>query len=263
MSDPLLLAKDIHLDFPVISPAERKLMTNPIKFLIDFYFSRSLRKPVKILDGLNFTVNAGDRLAIIGHNGAGKSTLLRLLAGIYYPTSGSLTINGTAKGLFDVSMGMNPNATGLENIYLRGLQMGMTLGEIKTKIPQIMEFTELDNDIHKVFDTYSSGMRLRLAFAVSTMIEPDILLMDEWLGAGDVRFKSKVKQRMDGLVEKSTSLVLASHNTGLLKQLCTKGLVIEKGKQVFFGPLDEAIAAYEELVKPKTDQGTDDATAHD
>ena len=249
---PLLNVENIGLDFPVLEPGERKLMTSPMKVLLDFYFVRSLRKPVTILDDLNFSVRPGERLGVLGHNGAGKSTLLRMLAGIYQPTRGTLTVNGSAKGLFDVSMGMSPNATGLENIYLRGLQMGMSLGVIKSKIPAVMEFTELGQDIHKIFDTYSSGMRLRLAFAISTMVEPDILLMDEWLGAGDARFKTKVKDRMDGLVEKSRALVLASHSIGLLKSLCTHGLVLEAGKQIYYGPLEDAIKHYELLVSTES-----------
>jgi len=245
---PLIDAKAISLSFPSLTPADRKLMTDPLKFLLDFYLSRPSRKSVQVLNNVSFVVNPGDRLGILGHNGAGKSTLLRLLSGVYSPTSGEIHINGKAKGLFDVSSGMSLDATGLENVYLRGLQMGMTISEIKAKIPSIMEFTELEDNIHRIFGTYSSGMRLRLAFAISTMIETDILLMDEWLGAGDARFKAKVKERMGGLVEQSRALVIASHSVPLLKQLCNKGLVLSKGGQLFFGPLDEAIAVYEKKI---------------
>jgi len=245
---PLINAKAISLSFPSLTPADRKLMTDPIKFLLDFYLSRPSRKAVEVLNGVSFVVNPGDRLGILGHNGAGKSTLLRLLSGVYYPTSGEIDINGKAKGLFDVSSGMSLDATGLENVYLRGLQMGMTISEIKAKIPSIMEFTELEDNIHRIFGTYSSGMRLRLAFAISTMIETDILLMDEWLGAGDARFKAKVKERMGGLVEQSRALVIASHSVPLLKSLCNKGLVLSKGHQLFFGSLDEAIEAYNDHI---------------
>jgi len=217
---PLIDARNISLSFPSLTPADRKLMTDPIKFLLDFYLSKPSRKNIEILNDLSFVVNPGDRLGILGHNGAGKSTLLRLLSGVYAPTSGVISINGSAKGLFDVSSGMSLDATGLENVYLRGLQMGMPINVIKTKVPSIMEFTELEDNIHRIFGTYSSGMRLRLAFAISTMIETDILLMDEWLGAGDARFKAKVKERMGGLVEQSRALVIASHSIPLLKQLC-------------------------------------------
>jgi len=250
-SQPLIQAKNLGLSFPSLTPADRKLLTDPIKFLLDFYFSRPSRKSIKILENISFVVNPGDRLGIIGHNGAGKSTLLRLLSGVYAPSSGRIDINGKAKGLFDVSSGMSLDATGLENVYLRGLQMGMTINEIKAKIPSIMEFTELEDNIHRIFGTYSSGMRLRLAFAISTMIETDILLMDEWLGAGDARFKAKVKDRMGGLVEQSRALVIASHSAPLLKQLCNKGLVLNKGKQLFFGPIDDALKTYSDHVGAK------------
>jgi len=222
---------------------------DPFKFLIDFYLSRPARKSIEILDGISFSVHPGDRLGVLGHNGAGKSTLLRLLSGVYAPSSGNIRINGQAKGLFDVSGGMSMDATGLENVYLRGLQMGMTIKGIQSKIPSIMEFTELDDNINRIFGTYSSGMRLRLAFAISTMIETDILLMDEWLGAGDARFKARVKERMGGLVDQSRALVIASHSVPLLKQLCNKGLVLHQGKQLFFGPIDEAIKLYNEQIK--------------
>ncbi len=248
---PLINAVNLSLSFPSLTPADRKLLTDPLKFLIDFYLSRPARKNIEILNGLSFVVNPGDRLGILGHNGAGKSTLLRLLSGVYAPSSGHIQINGMAKGLFDVSSGMSLDATGLENVYLRGLQMGMTIAEIKSKIPSIMEFTELEDNIHRIFGTYSSGMRLRLAFAISTMIETDILLMDEWLGAGDARFKAKVKERMGGLVDQSRALVIASHSVTLLKQLCNKGLVLNQGQQLFFGSIDDAIELYNEQVKKK------------
>jgi len=226
-------------------------MTSPVKFLTDFYMSRPTRQNIPVLKDISFDLHAGEKLGILGHNGAGKSTLLRILSGVFIPTAGMITFNGSAKGLFDVSSGMSQEATGLENIYLRGLQMGMPLGDIKAKLPEIMEFTELGADIHRVFDTYSSGMRLRLAFAISTMIEPDILLMAEWLGAGDARFKDKVKSRMDGLVEQSRALVIASHSVPLLKRLCDKGLVLDQGRQVYYGNLEDAIANYEKIMKPE------------
>jgi len=153
--------------------------------------------------------------------------------------------------MFDISLGMNPEATGLENIYMRGLQMGLKLREIKELVPGIVAFSELEEAIDNPLNTYSSGMKMRLAFSVSTMVEPDILLLDEWLGAGDARFRAKVKQRMNGLVQKSRGLVLATHNTGLMKGLCTKGMVLAKGKMVFCGNLDEALEIHQQQVRAK------------
>jgi len=188
----------------------------------------------------------GDRLGVIGANGAGKSTLLRAIAGIYAPTEGQVTVNGTAKGLFDISLGMHSDATGLENIYLRGLQMGLELKHIKDLVEGVIAFSELQGDIEKPLNTYSTGMRLRLAVAISTMIAPDILLLDEWIGAGDARFREKVKARMDSLVEKSRGLIVATHNASLMKSLCTHGLVLTEGKMAFCGDLQTALDCYEE-----------------
>ncbi|MEE9570201.1 MAG: ATP-binding cassette domain-containing protein [Gammaproteobacteria bacterium] len=199
---------------------------------------------VTILDDISFRLMPGERLGVIGANGAGKSTLLRVLAGIYAPTQGQVNVNGSVKGLFDISVGMHPEATGLENIYLRGLQMGLGLKRIKDLVEDVIAFSELRDDIDKPFNTYSTGMRLRLAVAISTMIAPDILLLDEWIGAGDARFRKKVKARMDALVEKSLGLVIATHNTGLMRSLCTHGLVLAKGKMVFCGELEDALDFY-------------------
>ncbi len=222
-------------------------MANPIRFLADFYISRPDRIQFEILKNISFELMPGDRLGVLGHNGAGKSTLLRLISGIYKPTSGTIEIRGSAKGLFDISVGMMQQATGLENIYLRGLQMGMTLREIKDKIANVIEFTELENDIHRVFGSYSTGMRLRLAFAISTMIEPEILVLDEWLGAGDVRFRERAADRMDQLVKNSKALVLASHAIGLLRRNCNKGLVLHHGEIACHGDLESCISYYENL----------------
>ena len=191
----------------------------------------------------------GQRLGLIGPNGSGKSTLLRVLAGIYKPNAGSLIINGEAKGLFDVSLGMHQEATGLENIYLRGLQMGLGLSEIRQLIPEILEFSELTDDIDKPLATYSTGMRLRLALSISTMIEPDILLLDEWIGAGDAHFAAKIRKRMMDIIEGSRGLVIATHNPGLMRSLCTHGLVLHNGQTQFFGSLEDALSVYSEMLK--------------
>ena len=241
---PLIEACNMSLQVPIITPAERSLLTSPGRLLSDFYLSRSQRSMATLIDNISFVLEPGQRLGLIGANGAGKSTLLRLLAGIYQPSGGRLTVNGTAKGLFDISLGMHQEATGLENIYMRGLQMGLSLKEIRALIPGVLEFSELVDHIEKPFATFSTGMRLRLAIAVSTMIEPDILLLDEWIGAGDARFNAKVKARMMGLVEDSRGLVIATHNRGLMRSLCTHGLVLDKGKMLFCGALEEALECY-------------------
>lgn len=249
MSEVLLKADKVSLSVPVFQPSDRQLMTNPMQFITDLYLSRTKRGIAYLLNDISMEVRAGERIGIIGANGAGKSTLLRLLAGIYKPTTGNLITNGTVKGLFDISLGMNMEATGLENIYMRGLQMGFDFPEIRGMIPDILEFSELENDIEKPLNTYSTGMRLRLAVAVSTTRSPDLLLLDEWIGTGDMRFREKIKERMDQLVEQAHGLVIATHNTGLMKSLCTRGIVLDGGNLVYQGGLNEALAFYEEEVR--------------
>lgn len=244
IATPLIDVQNLTLEMPVFLPDDRQLLSNPRRFLSDLYLSRTRRGVITILDDISFRLMSGERLGVIGANGAGKSTLLRVIAGIYAPTEGQVNVNGTVKGLFDVSLGMHPEATGLENICLRGLQMGLKMTRINELVEDVIAFSELQDDIDKPCDTYSTGMRLRLAVAISTMIAPDILLLDEWIGVGDANFRKKVKERMNSLVEKSLGLVIATHNTGLMRSLCTHGLVLAKGKIVFCGELDEAIDFY-------------------
>lgn len=246
MEKPIIEARNLKLSIPVLSSKDRRMLTNPARFLVDLYFSRTTRGIATLLDDISFDLYRGDRLGIIGPNGAGKSTLLRVLAGIYQLTAGDLKVNGTAKGLFDISLGMNHDATGLENIYLRGLQMNLPMKQVKKLVPEVVAFAELGDALDKPFNTYSTGMRLRLAFSISTMIDPDILLLDEWIGTGDAYFKNKVAKRMDTLVQQSNALVLATHSVGLMKDLCTHGLVLGKGKMNFYGEIDDALAFYNE-----------------
>ncbi len=247
ITPPLIRAKHLAFSVPIFQPDERTLLSNPSRLLTDFYAVRTRRGVKSILEDVSFDFAPGERLGIVGANGAGKSTLLRLLAGIYTPTSGQLTVNGTPRGLFDISLGVNPEATGLENIYMRGLQMGLKLSEIKGLVPEIVAFAELEDVIEQPFNTYSTGMRLRLAVTVSTMIEPDILLLDEWFGAGDARFNEKVKKRIEGLVQRSRGLIIATHNEPLMKSLCTHGLLLSKGMVVAHGKLGSILKQYKEL----------------
>lgn len=246
---PLIHARNVCLHVPIIKPSESRVLSNPLRLVTDLYFSRQSRSIVTLIDHVGLTLRPGERLGLIGPNGAGKSTLLRLLAGIYRPSSGQLQVNGTAKGLFDVSLGMHQEATGVENIYLRGLQMGLSIREIRELVGTVLEFSELGDAIEKPVITYSAGMRLRLAVAISTMIEPDILLLDEWIGTGDAAFNEKIQARMFSLVEKSRGLVLASHNVSLMRSLCTHGLVLAKGKVRFEGTVDDALQFYSQMQK--------------
>jgi lipopolysaccharide transport system ATP-binding protein len=199
---------------------------------------------VRALSGVSVELGDGDRVGLVGHNGAGKSTLLRVLSGVYVPTGGTAIIDGFVGSLIDVSLGINPEASGRENIFLRGMLLGLTKSEITEKFQEIIDFSELGEFIEMPMRTYSSGMQLRLAFAVSTIIRPEILLMDEWLSVGDEGFKAKASERLTTVVDASKILVLASHSRELLEKVTNKVLWLEHGEVKMFGPSDEVLSAY-------------------
>ncbi len=202
------------------------------------------RVHVNALQDISITIEHGDRVGLIGHNGAGKTTLLRVLAGVYEPMSGVIQTEGNVSALLDVSLGLDPDATGYENITLRGLYMGFTLQEIRALTPSIAEFTELGDYLHMPVRTYSTGMTLRLAFAAVTAAKPEILLMDEWLLAGDAQFLNKAHHRIDEFVRQSHILVLASHSRSLLEKWCTKIIWMEHGCIRAIGTPDDLLPRY-------------------
>jgi lipopolysaccharide transport system ATP-binding protein len=202
------------------------------------------RVVVRALEGLSFTLKDGDRVGLLGHNGAGKSTLLRLLSGVYEPSSGSARIEGEIGSLIDISLGIDPEATGRENIYLRGGLLGMTRSEIAAQFDDIIEFSELGDFIDMPLRTYSTGMHLRLAFAVSTVVRPEILLMDEWLSVGDEGFKHKAEARLSELVRSTNILVIASHSRELVLHTCNRIIWLEHGKIRLDGDPQTVAAAY-------------------
>ncbi len=200
---------------------------------------------VEALKNLSVDIRHGDRVGLIGSNGAGKTTLLRVLAGIYEPTMGEVEINGRVTPLFDIGLGLDQELSGYENIMLRGLILGLTRDEIQARIPDIEAFTELGDYLHMPLRTYSSGMMLRLTFGVSTCIAPDILLMDEWVVAGDAKFMHKAQERIAQFIGQSSILFLASHADNLIRQWCTKAIWLESGSLRAFGPVDEVLDAYQ------------------
>lgn len=189
------------------------------------------------LDHLDFNLKDGDRVGLVGHNGSGKTTLLRVLSGIYAPTRGSLSIQGRTASLLDVSTGVDPDATGFENIYLRGIMNGFRPSRIRDKIDEIADFTELGEYLNLPVRTYSSGMMLRLTFAISTSIDADILIMDEWLSVGDADFQEKAARRLKALVDNASILVLASHSPELIANVCNRKIQLEHGKIVADEPI--------------------------
>ena len=200
---------------------------------------------VRALDNVDLRFEKGDRVGLIGHNGAGKSTLLRTMAGIYAPTSGTVSSNGKIVPLLDISLGMDENSTGMQNIRLRGLLLGMSDSEIREKQQAIAEFCELGDYLDLPLRTYSSGMRVRLAFAVSTAVDAEILLLDEVMGVGDASFMHKAQDRLADLHSRAEIVVLAMHSNPEIRRVCNKVLWMERGRVRAFGPTEEVLPQYE------------------
>jgi lipopolysaccharide transport system ATP-binding protein len=187
---------------------------------------------VHALKDVTLDIVAGDRVGLVGHNGSGKTSLLRLMCGVYEPTSGIANVQGQVTSLIDVTLGMNFEATGYENIRLRALMLGMSKAQADALTPRVVEFSELGNYMNMPVRTYSSGMVLRLAFSIVTSVQPDILLMDEWMSVGDDAFVHKAEQRLAALVDSASILVLASHNKKIIDDLCNVVVHMEQGQIV-------------------------------
>jgi ABC-type polysaccharide/polyol phosphate transport system ATPase subunit len=199
------------------------------------------RTTIDALRDISLSIEHGERVALIGHNGAGKTTLLRVLAGIYPPQHGRMEVTGRIAPLFDIGLGIDPDATGYDNIRLRGLYLGLTRKQVAQRIDEIADFTELGPFLDMPMRTYSMGMQTRLSFAVSTSVDPEVLLLDEGIGAGDAAFMEKADKRLRAFVDRAGILVLASHSVGLLSQLCNRGIRLEHGEIVADGPLSEVL----------------------
>lgn len=203
---------------------------------------------VRALQDVNLRLETGDRVGLIGHNGAGKSTLLRVLAGIYAPSGGEVRREGRVVPLLDISLGMDDNSTGWQNIRLRGLLLGMTHEEIAAKQQDIAEFSELGDYLDLPIRTYSSGMRVRLAFAISTAVDAQILLLDEVMGVGDASFMHKANQRLEDLHGRSDIVVLAMHSNTEIRRICNKVVWMDNGSVRMFGDTETVVSEYERFV---------------
>lgn len=255
-----VIGKDVHVEFPIYDPRARSLKYSlglgQIAKGINRLTNRTLnvggqigrgetgRVVIKALDGVSFEIHEGDRIGLLGHNGSGKTTLLRTLAGIYEPVSGEIRTNGRVFPLFDLQLGMDQDATGIENIWMRGKMLGLSQQEIGNALDDIAEFTELGDFLQMPTRTYSMGMMLRLAFAISTAITPEILVLDEMIAAGDAAFLARANARLKDFLSRTGILILASHNVIMLRQWCNRGMLLEHGKLVAHGPLEEVIRRY-------------------
>lgn len=237
----------LSLDVPAFLQSERAASGWGGLFL-GAAFDPPKRRLLRLLDGISFNLKEGDRLAILGRNGAGKSTLLRVLNRVYQPTEGSLSIEGSCQALLNMSLGFNGEATVGENIYLRGVAMGLKAAFLREQVDGILEFSGLLEKVNHRLRTLSSGQKMRLGFAISTCVQHDIILMDEWVGAGDADFMRKAKERMRSRVGGSKIVVLASHSTGLLRDMCNRGIVLERGRLVHAGDITSSLKYYHELL---------------
>jgi homopolymeric O-antigen transport system ATP-binding protein len=215
-----------------------------------FKATQSLRPvihDIHALKDISAEISPGERVGLLGHNGAGKSTLLKTVAGLYPISSGTCSVEGSVRSLFDLSLGFEPDATGRENILYRGLLLGMTPKFMQSVEDEIVTFAEIGEFIDYPIKTYSAGMQVRLAFAISTMIGGDILLLDEVIGAGDANFMQRAKARITKLIEASEILILATHDFGSLRDICERAIVLHHGELKFDGAVDAAIREYGRL----------------
>ena len=244
-----IVLRNVSVTFPVLSFRDRSLRS---RFVRAMTLRRKASRPhiVTALDGLDLDIRAGDRVAIVGANGAGKTTLLRVLAGIYPPTAGSIDVLGRCLSLFDLSAGFDEEATGYENIMRRGLVIGARRSEIDARRAEIAEFTELGARLDLPLRTYSSGMMLRLIFAVATAVEGEIVLLDEWIGVGDQQFRKKARRRLDEIVARAGILVLASHDVDLIRSTCNRAILLEEGRITVSGTTEEVLERYLGVAKP-------------
>jgi ABC-2 type transport system ATP-binding protein/lipopolysaccharide transport system ATP-binding protein len=236
--------RDVNVDFAIYNARNRSIRHDLIRRVGGPVGKRAQRDHVVIhaLRNINLTINPGDRLALVGHNGAGKSTMLRVLSGAYEPSSGTAEISGSVSSLIDLSMGMDYELTGRQNVILRGVFLGLTFSEARALVPEVDDFAELGEYLDLPMRTYSSGMLLRLAFAISTSVRPDIVLLDELISVGDAAFARKAERRLADLLATARILVLASHSGELLRQYCNRAIHLQQGQITFDGPLEDALA---------------------
>lgn len=238
--------ENVSLVYPVYGADARSFKTTMLQFATGGRIDRdSSSLSVEALKEISLRLEKGDRLALVGHNGAGKSTLLKVLAQIYEPTKGRIHVRGRVNALFDIMIGMDQELNSYENIMLRCLILGLSKSEAKKIVPRVEEFAELGDFMKMPIKTYSSGMKIRLAFGIIVNVFAEILLIDEIVSVGDARFMQKAKEHMQNLVHASDIMVLSTHDTQLSREFCNKGLWLDHGKIKCFGLLDEVLEAYQ------------------
>jgi homopolymeric O-antigen transport system ATP-binding protein len=244
---PSIELRDVSVSFPIYSAGTRSLKNIVLSATTGGRIgSEDRHVVVQALDRVSLSLSKGDRVALIGHNGAGKTTLLRVLAGIFEPLVGAVRIEGKVTPMFDVNLGIDPESTGYENIMLRGLYLGLTKAETLERVDEVASFTELGSFLNLPVRTYSAGMQARLSFAMATCIDPEILLLDEGIGAGDAAFLEKANDRLQTFIQKAGILVLASHAEELVRRFCDQAIVISHGRIICRDTIEEGLRVYRE-----------------
>ncbi len=241
---PQIVVDRLTIDFPIMR-SRHSLRTAAVQRLSrvgGHTIDAGSRQYVRALSDVTFSLSGGDRLGLIGPNGSGKTTLIRSIAGVYEATAGRVTVEGTCVPMFDIGIGFDEESSGYENIFIRGTILGLTARQIRAKVPEIAEFSELGDYLDLPIRSYSSGMSLRLMFAIATSLEGDIVLMDEWLAVGDASFRQKANERLRRITSDSGILILASHDHALLHEVCNKGMIMEAGCITATGLIDEMLA---------------------
>lgn len=246
INDVELTLNDVSVVFPIYHGGSRSLKKSLLFRGSGGHMATDAnqRIVVQALRNVTLQLRAGDRVALVGSNGAGKTTLLRVMAGIYEPVIGSIITRGRVSPMFDIALGIDSEISGYDNIKLRGMILGLSNAEINARMAEIVEFTELGDYLDVPVRTYSSGMMTRLTFAVATCFSPEILLMDEWIMAGDASFIAKAQARVESFVSKASVLVLASHSIETCRRFCNKAIWLDQGEIRAAGAIDEILDAY-------------------
>ncbi len=245
--DVAISLKNVSMTFNL----NKEKVDNLKEYVIKFITRKLEFKKFYALQNINIEVKKGDHLAILGLNGAGKSTLLKTIVGVYKPTEGTVEKSGVIAPLLELGAGFDPNYSGKENIYLYGAILGYDRNYIDKKYDEIVEFSELGHFIDVPIKNYSSGMKARLGFSIATAVEPDVLILDEVLSVGDTKFRKKSLAKVKSLFEDGVTVLFVSHNLEQVKSICNKAILLEKGKIIAQGDLDEVIPVYEEKTKKK------------
>ena len=240
-------ASAVNVSYPVYGARSRSLKQQLIRNVGGRVAIDDDKMVINALEDITLSLRSGDRVALIGANGAGKSTLLRVLAGILEPSSGAFTKRGHVSSLLDMSLGMDPEANGYENIQMRSVFLGATFSEAKRLIPEIEAFSELGDYLALPMRVYSAGMKLRLSFAIAMAVTPEILILDEMIGIGDAAFASKAQARLQEVVNDLEILILATHDLNAARSMCRRGVVLAHGRLVLDAPIEDAIHKYETL----------------